>query len=197
MLVLKGRPPQDVWHVSAGPQATAWRRLQACGGLFVCVMLAWHTVPLHLFPISGAESIKQGADRGREHSSSWLDHGLYYVAVCALPAGELAAAHPRLLGSVPCQQTDGGRTGRRLTGTNTAVIGISHLCFCGATRLSAIYLNVDLNLWPELNCIYQHFIQQGNLRRSEKWDTSLMLHCYTSYIIIRIFTIIHFFSFAQ
>lgn len=115
----KGEAPQDVWHVSAGPQATGWRRAEACGGLFVCVKLAWPPVPLHLFPISRAESIKQGADRGWEHSSSCLYHGVYYLAVRALPAGEPAVTRPRLLGSntrrAVCQRTDRRRTGKRRT----------------------------------------------------------------------------------
>lgn len=116
---LKGEAPQDVWHVSPGPQATSWRKAQPCGGLFVCVKLAWPPVPLHLFPISRAESIKQGADRGWEQSSSCLDHGVYYLAVRALPAGEPAVTRPRLLrsdsGRAVCRRTDRRRTGETLT----------------------------------------------------------------------------------
>lgn len=117
--VFKGEAPLHVWHVSAGPQATGWRKEPACGGLFVCVKLAWPPVPLHLVPISRAESIKQRADSGWEHSSSCLDHGVYYLAVCAVPAGEPAVTRPRLLRintrRAVCQRADRRRTGKRGT----------------------------------------------------------------------------------
>lgn len=87
--------------------------------LFVCVKLAWPLVPLHLFPISGAESIKQGADRDWKHLSSCLDHGVYYLAVRALLAGKPAVTRSRLLrsntGRAVCQGTDRRRTGKRRT----------------------------------------------------------------------------------
>ena len=97
------------------PLAGAQRRLAV--GLFACVKLAWLPVPLHLFPISRGESIKQGADRGWEQLSSWLDHGVYCLAECALPAGEPALTRPRLLrshaGRAGCQRTHRRHTGKR------------------------------------------------------------------------------------
>lgn len=81
--------------------------------------LAWPPVLLHLFSISRAESIKQGADRGWEQSSSCLDHGVYYLAVRAVPAGKPAVTCLGLLrsdsGRAVCQQTDRRRTGKRRT----------------------------------------------------------------------------------
>lgn len=112
-------PPQDVWHVSVGPQATGWLIAQACGGLFVCTKLPWLPIPLHLFPINRGESIKQGADRGWEQSSSCLDHGVYCLAERAVPAGEPALTRPWLLRSstrrAVCQQRDRRWTGKRCT----------------------------------------------------------------------------------
>lgn len=119
LFFFKGEALQDVLHVSAGPQATGWRTAQACGGLFVCVKLAWPPVLLHLFSISRAESIKQGVDRGWEQSSSCLDHGFYYVAVLSVPSGKPAVTCPGLFrsdsGRAVCQRTDRRRTGKRRT----------------------------------------------------------------------------------
>lgn len=117
---------------------------------------SWHGpfVPLHLFPISRAESIKQGADGGWGHSSSCLDHGVYYLAVRALSAGEPAVTRPRLLSSstrrAACQGTDRRRTGKRRTsngwmrwlgkdsGDPRCSLRISHpLCCCCSAGVSA------------------------------------------------------------
>ena len=90
------------------PQAACWRRALACGGLFVCVMLAWPPIPVHLVPIRRAERIKQGGDGGRDHCvdcivlpGSW---GLLYG--CACSACMLACCHmPRTVQGPPQART--------------------------------------------------------------------------------------------